>query len=484
MTTKELSKSIIELDDPQKFDDITLTLNIDGGKKIIKGLATMYEFTNTQKKNWSRIEDIPDMISPHKEFYNNLLDIIIFFYTKEKENRKEEIEKEWSNCKGHNNGRTFWVDKYYNIDIHSSYFTYNHPAVIFISDISKKLSPRIAFNTYKLIKEDTDGTKERAQFVASILAYEFFYKDSDITTRRKHERLSLDKLRSDLSKSLDGSKESLNEFYSDSKAKIEEFATTINETKEENSKKFDVWLQDSTNKLNSSTERHLNKVNEAYKTKFIEHAKGINNRIEGKFNEFDYWDNEKKKEYDDWYNTTKETLSELCSSSERKIKDLEETYQQKLRLQKPAEYWKKRANEMRERGNNARKWLIGLIVFSAIALITYIVIAPKRIIPNVIDGDSDAMKWLLVSITIISFLAYGIRSLNKLMFSAYHLARDAEEREQLTHVYLALHNDNKVDESERSIVLQALFSRADTGLLKEDSSPTMPSIIIEKFAKS
>lgn len=35
---------------------------------------------------------------------------------------------------------------------------------------------------------------------------------------------------------------------------------------------------------------------------------------------------------------------------------------------------------------------------------------------------------------------------------------------------------------DRNIVLQSIFSRADTGLLKEDSSPTMPSII-EKVVK-
>ncbi|GAE48464.1 hypothetical protein JCM21738_5611 [Mesobacillus boroniphilus JCM 21738] len=45
---------------------------------------------------------------------------------------------------------------------------------------------------------------------------------------------------------------------------------------------------------------------------------------------------------------------------------------------------------------------------------------------------------------------------------------------QLTHLYLALINENAITTEERSIVLQALFSRADTGLLKGDSSPTIP----------
>jgi hypothetical protein len=40
-----------------------------------------------------------------------------------------------------------------------------------------------------------------------------------------------------------------------------------------------------------------------------------------------------------------------------------------------------------------------------------------------------------------------------------------------------------VTDNDRSIILQSLFSRADTGLLKEDSSPTMPTSIFEKAVK-
>jgi len=64
----------------------------------------------------------------------------------------------------------------------------------------------------------------------------------------------------------------------------------------------------------------------------------------------------------------------------------------------------------------------------------------------------------------------------KFMFSNFHLARDAEEREKLTYLYLALISNGQFNEDERKIVMQSLFSRSDTGLLKEDSSPTMPGV--------
>ena len=61
-------------------------------------------------------------------------------------------------------------------------------------------------------------------------------------------------------------------------------------------------------------------------------------------------------------------------------------------------------------------------------------------------------------------------------FSSFHLMRDAEEREQLTHLYLNLRDGKDDDPESRKIILQALFSRSDTGLLAGDHSPTMPTV--------
>lgn len=66
--------------------------------------------------------------------------------------------------------------------------------------------------------------------------------------------------------------------------------------------------------------------------------------------------------------------------------------------------------------------------------------------------------------------------LSRLAFSSFHLQRDAEERQQLTYVYLALSNETHADEESGKIILQALFSRAETGLLASESEPTMPGL--------
>lgn len=101
------------------------------------------------------------------------------------------------------------------------------------------------------------------------------------------------------------------------------------------------------------------------------------------------------------------------------------------------------------------------------------------------NDKSIAIRWSIIFVTFLSFLAFGIRALTKVTFSSFHLARDAEERERLTFVYLALIKDASIDKSDRQLIMQSLFSRADTGLLKDDSSPTMPGTnsFIDKIIK-
>ena len=76
----------------------------------------------------------------------------------------------------------------------------------------------------------------------------------------------------------------------------------------------------------------------------------------------------------------------------------------------------------------------------------------------------------------VAIFGFGIRVLSKLVFSSFHLMRDAQERNTLAMLYLSLFNEDVVDENSRDIVLQALFSRAEIGLIVSNSPPTLPSV--------
>jgi hypothetical protein len=107
---------------------------------------------------------------------------------------------------------------------------------------------------------------------------------------------------------------------------------------------------------------------------------------------------------------------------------------------------------------------------------------PEHIFESFFENDkSKAIRWSIIYITLISFVAFSIRALTKVMFSSFHLARDCEERHTLTYFYLSLLKESEMNNEEKHLIIQSLFSRADTGLLKDDSSPTMPNDIVGKL---
>lgn len=173
---------------------------------------------------------------------------------------------------------------------------------------------------------------------------------------------------------------------------------------------------------------------------------------------------------------TKE-FNDYMASAKSQIEELENTYQEKLRLEKPAAYWNTKASEYKTQGNKWAKilaWILGIGFF---VFGTFFIMWIKSI---EIGLTLNSMQGAVIFATVIAIYAYLVRSITKMVFSSFHLQRDAEEREQLTHVYLALSNENgAIDEDSRKIVLQALFSRADSGLLHKDSSPTMPGMITD-----
>ena len=81
---------------------------------------------------------------------------------------------------------------------------------------------------------------------------------------------------------------------------------------------------------------------------------------------------------------------------------------------------------------------------------------------------------------------YMLRLFVRMCMSCYHQARDAEERSKLASFYLSLFEKGVVSDKERALVINSLFSRADTGLLKRDSGPVMSQNVtelVEAFTK-
>ncbi|MEO5991205.1 MAG: DUF6161 domain-containing protein [Ferruginibacter sp.] len=255
------------------------------------------------------------------------------------------------------------------------------------------------------------------------MAYEFTLKDnSKILERRNSEKASIGKIRNDFLGYLNESESQISEYIKRTDDEFEQYSTKIDDLK---------TLKEST--------------------------------------------------FDEWFSTSQGSFAKFEQDTTSKIGDLEKAYEALLSLKKPAEYWNKRATLLKKEGQVFLRWLIGLVLFGCITLYFLLWLTPEGMLLSFIKGQASAIKWSIVYVTFISLLAFGIKAISKVMFSSFHLARDAEEREQLTYVYLAMIKEGAADEKDKSLIMQSLFSRSDTGLLKEDSGPTMPGNIADKI---
>lgn len=171
----------------------------------------------------------------------------------------------------------------------------------------------------------------------------------------------------------------------------------------------------------------------------------------------------------------KDSASTFASSHAgwgKQIEGLETLYKEKLRLEQPAKYWKDLEDTYTQQG---RWWAVTTIAITGVlvTLVGLFVYNPPALL-NSAAFTLSGFKGAVALGAGVSMLIYLINILARMWTSSLHLARDARERYQLTHVYLALAKDGAVSEKDKEIVLSALFSRADTGLLKHDASPELP----------
>lgn len=195
--------------------------------------------------------------------------------------------------------------------------------------------------------------------------------------------------------------------------------------------------------------------------------------------DFSGWFEKQVKNSDDAVLSQSKNFHEQLSSWVNKHTELENLFREKLRFDSAATYWGEKVKTFRMQGYcwGAALFLfliLGICLFSKYFL-TWLNGQPSGLGLQSIEG-------ILIFATILSSYAFLIKALSKLAFSAFHLQRDAEEREQLTHLYLSLREGANDDVESRRIILQSLFSRSESGLLMNEHGPTMP-VITEYLSK-
>lgn len=279
----------------------------------------------------------------------------------------------------------------------------------------------IAFLSY--LKDVMPDMHSKASFNGSILAYEYHFQNSDLVKRRGAERSTITRLREKL---------------------LEENEQLIDQI-EQNRNEYNEWFKSSKSKIKSFTDESNGMI--------LRRHRAIKKLA--------------KKEHEFFNKSFDSQLSVWM----QRIHELENTYQDKLRLKKPAEYWQRSAKKYKNQGV--------FLIFCIGALVSLSMIVGLELFQSWLLGGETVLSvkslpGFVLFTSMVAILAFTLRALSRLAFSTFHLMRDSEEREQLTYLYLSLSNESVIDKDSRDIILQALFCRSETGLLLQDSAPTMP----------
>jgi hypothetical protein len=308
--------------------------------------------------------------------------------------------------------------------ISQSWLWNGHAFIGAFLECNKKYGEQGASSFFNFVERNQiSNSSHKEGFIGSLLAYEYELQNSDLTKRRNSEKASLANLRNQLDKTTQN-------LISES----DEFKDNFTLWDEATKSNWQEWLEKTSLEQTTQQDTHKNQHEEqqtAQKDEFISYMDGCKTRIE----------------------------------------DLENTYQEKLRLEKPATYWKQSAKKF---GIQGSLWSIALFASILLGLVYFYDFFDSWLKGQALAIKLNTLQGAVIFGSILAVYAFLVKTISKLTFSSFHLMRDSEEREQLTYLYLSLNNDGQIDASSRELILQALFSRSETGLLTGESGPTMP----------
>lgn len=207
------------------------------------------------------------------------------------------------------------------------------------------------------------------------------------------------------------------------------------------------------------------------------------NYMKSTSDEFDIWKNDFKENINVWRNKVDNWKEEM----EQKLTILENTYKEKLKFEAPEKLWNEKAKNY---GKAYIIWLlitivlgIGIAFFTAYTIkVFYFNNASNNNLEN------EVFKYFpktFLFLGILSLALYILRVVIKIVLSNKHLQLEYEQKAALTRFYQALVQDGKnINENERLIIFNALFSKTESGLIKLSDTPNdIENIIFSILSK-
>ena len=203
-----------------------------------------------------------------------------------------------------------------------------------------------------------------------------------------------------------------------------------------------------------------------------EQFREITSFIEDKHNQIQVQYDEKVSELAEF----QKSIDDWQKEKQTKIKDLQETYENKLALEAPERLWKKRSKEHQLLAKKWTRFLIHAVIALIFSLVGLVVVIHSYL--NSIQSELPFISESFILISVISFFIYIVRILIKIVMSNHHLATEYKQKAALTRFYQSLTKaGTDISKEERLIIINSLFSKVETGLVKTDTSNDSDTIL-------
>lgn len=163
--------------------------------------------------------------------------------------------------------------------------------------------------------------------------------------------------------------------------------------------------------------------------------------------------------------------AERAINTQAEFDSTKAAYEEAMRLQAPVQYWKDKSAQHKTAEDEARGRVVLFFPLVAFVLLLAFGLSAWFLLERT-TKESPTALFLIVSGGLATFAGIAFwagRLLTRLYLSEHHLRNDAEERAVMTTTYLALTKDKAAEETDRQIILAALFRNTPDGIVKDDS---------------
>lgn len=177
---------------------------------------------------------------------------------------------------------------------------------------------------------------------------------------------------------------------------------------------------------------------------------------------------EKKSALDELHAGQTTEFQRLTEEHVANLKAIEQTYDQKLALQKPVEYWedKGKYHGVRSKWFGISSLIVGIGLAGLLGWLAHWVFG------NLPQGENPK-QWQIAIFLVAAFFAIWLtRILVRLFLSHLHLATDAAERSTMILTYLSMAREgSQFAPEDKTLIVQHLFRSVSDGLVKDDAAP-------------